>query len=153
MPMMQNEDCPNYIDGRLQTGYNYFNPNDPSVRDDPYGDFSSSLNTFKIDHPEYSDISSFSEMSVNDKTLCFNICGNDHYVQNLGNRSQCTPCPAKPEQWTPETLTGETDEIRQLRENGVLGMCQEFNIDEQGQQLTTSKGPQNNQFNELYTVP
>ena len=54
----------------------------------------------------------------------------------------------KPDQWTPETLTGETDEITQLREEGVLGMCREFNIDEQKQQLTTSKGPQNNQFNE-----
>jgi len=138
MPMMQNEDCPNYINERLQTGYNYFNPNDPSVTEDPYSDTSNMFDTFKTDHPEYSDISSFSEMSVNDKTLCFNICGENQYVQNLGNRSQCTPCPG----------TNETDEIRQLREDGVLGMCREFNINEQGQQLTTPKGPEGNQYDE-----
>ena len=148
MPMMQNEDCPNFIDGRLQTGYNYFKPNDPSVRQDPYPDTTGLFTTFKTDHPEYADISTFSDLSINDKTLCFNICGNDHYVENLGSRSQCSPCPPKPENWTPETLTGETDEIRQLREDGVLGMCSDFNTDEQGQQSTTEKGPEDNKFNE-----
>jgi len=58
---------------------------------------------------------------------CFNICGPDHYIENIGTRSVCQTCPSKPAGWTVGTPEGETQEITNLRGAGLLGMCRDFN--------------------------
>lgn len=58
---------------------------------------------------------------------CFNICGPDHYIENIGTRGVCQVCPDRPAGWTVSNLEGETQEITDLREGGLLGMCSAFN--------------------------
>lgn len=59
--------------------------------------------------------------------ICFNICGENHYIENIGTRGVCRPCPTKPEEWTPDNRVNETQQITDLRSAGLLGMCSDFN--------------------------
>ena len=117
MPINDDINCPNYIDNELKTEYYYYdNELDGTVTD-----------IFKTNHPEYNDITSYEELTVPDSKRCFNICGPNYYIENNNSESVCLECPDKPQGWTMETPINETEEIRNLREGGVLGMCRDFN--------------------------
>lgn len=117
MPINNDNNCPNYIDNKLKTEYYYYDSQlDGAISD-----------VFKTNHPEYSDITSNEELSIEDSNRCFNICGPNHYIKNIDSKSTCKRCPEKPNGWTIDTPVNETEEIRNLKEEGLLEMCSDFN--------------------------
>ena len=62
-------------------------------------------------------------LSTSESSLCFNICGENHYIENLGSRQVCRQCPTQPEGWNPDEKNNETSEISELRRKGILNMC------------------------------
>ena len=62
-------------------------------------------------------------LSTSESSLCFNICGENHYIENLGSRQVCRQCPTQREGWNPDEKNNETSEISELRRKGILNMC------------------------------
>jgi hypothetical protein len=69
-------------------------------------------------------VSTDEDFSPTESSLCFNICGENHYIENLGSRQECVQCPPKPAEWNPDDREGETPEIAELRRKGILNMCE-----------------------------
>jgi hypothetical protein len=92
--------CPNYSNGNLDTSWSQY---ESVIMGQFEGDVS-------FTPTEYS--------------LCFNICGDNHYIENLGSRQECVQCPPKPTGWNPDTKLNETPEIAELRRKGILNMCE-----------------------------
>ena len=118
MPILEDQNCPNYTD-KLEMGYSNYS--------------SENINDFVVDaefitnNSEYSEIASYEELTTQDSTMCFNVCGPNHYIENRGSRQICSLCPDKPQGWTQDNPTSETQEITDLRNSGLLGMCKDFN--------------------------
>ena len=90
------EQCPNYDNNELDTSWNKYEEN------------------LDVD------------LSTSESSLCYNICGENHYIENLGSRQVCRQCPTKPTDWTPDNPINETQEISDLRSSGLLRMCSDF---------------------------
>jgi len=95
------ETCINYVQGELDTSWDHFD-----------GWWNSLSDTDKSNMPQ------------NELSMCFNICGKDQYIENLGSRQECRQCPPKPTEWNPDDRVNETPEIAELRRKGILNMCE-----------------------------